>query len=75
MAFCLTIHAKKRTLLSVGVITSNNLDTQTLFYLTVLVCLFNLDNYSIFLPKLATHINPLEENDDLIKFINMVTNV
>ena len=79
MASCLIIHAK-RALLSEGVITPNNLDTQTLFYLTVFVYLFNLDNYSFsffffFLLKLATHINPLEGNNDSIKFINMVINL
>ena len=79
MASCLIIHAKKRALLSEGVITPNNLDTQTLFYRTVFVYLFNLDNYSFsfffFLLKLATHINPLEGNNDSIKFINMVINL
>lgn len=79
MASCLIIHTKKRTLLSVGVITPNNLDTQTLFYLTVFVYLFNLDNYSFsfffFLLKLAIHINPPEGNNDSIKFINMIINL
>ena len=82
MASCLIIHAKKRALLSVGVITPNNLDTQALFYLTVFVYLFNLDNYSfsffffvLFLLKLATHINPLEGNNDSNKFINIVINL
>lgn len=74
MTFCLIIHGKKRTLLSVGVIAPDNLDTQTLFTLTVLVYLFNLDNYFNFILKLVIHINSLEEKN-LIKFSNMATNL
>lgn len=74
MTFCLIIHGKKRTLLSVGVIAPDNLDTQTLFTLIVLVYLFNLDNYFNFILKLVIHINSFEEKN-LIKFSNMATNL
>lgn len=74
-AFRLITHAKERTSCSVGVITPNHLDIQTLLYLIVPVCLFNFDNYLNFILKLATHVSPYKENDHFIKFSNMVTNL